>query len=368
MLKPRTLESDSEYRPKWKRWVKLGLKTIGACFGCVLLGGGVWSAVYPDSAAYLWQSAKGQAQLLLGGIPISQLQSDPNISIQLKKQFKLVEEVKKFAVQNLKLRPTKNYESYLDLHRDYLVMVLTASPPLKMESYTWWFPIVGTVPYKGFFDKKMGLAEEKKMQALGYETHFRQSPAYSTLGWFHDPLLSTMTQYGEYYLVNTVIHESVHATLWIPGDVTFNENVASFIGNQGALKFYAVKYGEKSKEYVDAVSQLREQKIFADFMNKVALKLNDLYESDLFEANKLERKPKLISELKQKYVHEFLPKVHTKGYAGFEKRPWNNAMLMSYRHYNSEQDKIENFYKKNGSDIPKLMDFLRQPDVVRYFK
>lgn len=354
---------ESEYRPRWRRWLKRILQIFGATLGLAMAAVAIWAMLYRDAALYLLQSAKGQAQLLFGGVPIAKLMDAPETPAKLKQEFKLVAEVKKYAIDRLKLRPTKNYESYLDLHRDYLVMVLTASPPLKMESYTWWFPIVGTVPYKGYFDKQMGLDEEKKMQALGYETHFRQSPAYSTLGWFHDPLLSTMIQYGDYYLVNTVIHESVHATLWIPGDVTFNENIASFIGNQGALLFYADKYGKDSKEYQDAVNQLDDANRFAAFMNKVALKLNDLYEGDAFEANKRERKPKLINELKARYVREFLPLVHSKGYAGFEKRPWNNAMLMSFRHYNAEQDKLAKIFKELGGDIPKMMEFLKQPDV-----
>ncbi|MEZ0370337.1 MAG: aminopeptidase [Candidatus Sericytochromatia bacterium] len=354
--------------PRWKRWTRRVFKAIGISLGVLVAATAIWALIYRDAAAYLLQSAKGQAQLLTGGVPISQMLENSATSKTLKRQLQLVTEVKNFAVSDLKLRPTQNYEYYLDLHRDYLVMVLTASPPLKMESRTWWFPIVGTVPYKGYFDKQMGLAEEKKLQDQGFETHFRPSPAYSTLCWFHDPLLSTMLQYGEYYLINTVIHESVHATLWIPGDVTFNENIASFIGNEGALQFYAKKYGKTSKEYKETIDQLADQKLFADFMNKVAEKLNELYESDLFEANKRERKPKLLAELKQKYVKEFLPKVHSKGYAGFEKKPWNNAMLMSYRHYNSEQNTIEKIYKRLGSNIPKLMEYLKQPDVQEKMK
>lgn len=363
MFKRRRRLEESEYHPRWKRWLKRLPKILGALLGLIVAAVAIWALIYRDAAEYLLQSAKGQAQLLIGGEPIAQLMQNPATPARLKKDFELVAEVKKYAIDTLKLRPTKNYESYLDLHRDYLVMVLTASPPLKMESYTWWFPIVGTVPYKGYFDKQMGLAEEKKMQALGYETHFRPSPAYSTLGWFHDPLLSTMLQYGEAYLINTVIHESVHATLWIPGDVTFNENIASFIGNQGALQFYADKYGKQSKQYTDAVQQFEDSNRFAAFMNKVALKLNALYESDAFEANKRERKPKLIQELKTQYVKEFLPQVHSQGYAGFEKKPWNNAMLMSFRHYNAEQDKLSAVFKRLGNDIPKMMDYLRQPDV-----
>ncbi|PKL76558.1 MAG: hypothetical protein CVV27_09640, partial [Candidatus Melainabacteria bacterium HGW-Melainabacteria-1] len=280
--------------PRWRRYTKWLLKGFGALLGVLAASTAIWAMLYPDAAAYLMQSAKGQWQLLSQGEPVADLLAQPDTPAELKRQLKLVAEVKAFAEGELGLKATRNYETYLDLKRDYLVMVLTGSPPLKMTSETWWFPIVGTVPYKGYFDKTMGLADQKKLSARGLETHFRPSPAYSTLGWFTDPLLSTMLMYGDDYLVNTVIHESVHATHWISGEVTFNENMASFIGNQGALRFYLQKFGKDSKNYRDALDKLADQERFAAFMNAVGKEMGKLYDSDLSEAEKLKRKPELI--------------------------------------------------------------------------
>ncbi len=333
-----------------------------------LVVGGVWIAMFPNSAAYLQQSVEGQMQLLFEGEPVAQYLEDNSTSEELKANLRLVQEVKTFAEQELKLSPTRNYQKYLDLKRDYLVMVLTASPPLKMESKTWWFPVVGTVPYKGYFDIEMGKADEARLKAEGYETHFRASPAYSTLGWFEDPLLSTMMQYGEYYLVNTIIHESVHATHWVPGEVTFNENMANFIGNKGAQRFYARKYGKGSDKYKQAIRKLKDQKIFADFLRKVAKKLKAVYDSDAFDANKREQKVTLINTMKKEYVDTVLPQIQSPGYAGFEKQDWNNALLMSYLHYNTVQDKLEKIYQELGEDIPKMMEFLQRDDVLTHFQ
>ncbi len=357
-----------EGRKASRRYLKLLLKLVGTALGLVVAGTAIWAMIYREAAAYLIQSAKGQSQLLFTGESVSELLKKSDTKPELKHQLELVSEVKQFAEGQLKLRPTRNYEKYVDLHRDYLVMVLTASPPLKMESHTWWFPIVGTVPYKGYFDKEMGTAEQAKLEAEGLETHFRPSPAYSTLGWFHDPLLSTMMQYGEYYLINTVIHESVHATHWIPGEVTFNENMASFIGNQGALQFYAHKYGKDSKTYIDAANKLADQERFAEFMNQTAESLAKMFDSSLSDDEKRIQKPKLIAELKQRYVKEFLPTLKSDGYAGFEKREWNNAMLMSYKHYNAEQKKLDEIFTQQGRDIPRMMEFLKQPDVMKHFQ
>lgn len=352
----------------WRQGFKWALKGCGALLGLIVALTAMWALIYRDAAAYLVQSAKGQLQLLSGGEPVASLLKDANTSAKLKHHLQLVQEVKAFAESQLKLKPTLNYQNYLDLKRDYLVMVLTASPPLKMESKTWWFPIVGTVPYKGYFDKAMGLADQKKLQAEGFETNYRPSPAYSTLGWFRDPLLSTMMLYGDFYLANTVIHESVHATHWIPGEVTFNENMASFIGNQGAQLFYAYKYGKESKEYRDTIQTLKEQKIFAQFMNQAAKELERVYQQKRSDAEILNAKQAKLKELKARYVKEILPQIKNPGYVGFEKQDWNNALMMSYLHYNAELDKLEALFEKQGRDIPKMMEFLKQPDIMTHFK
>lgn len=351
-----------------KKGLKWAWKAFWAAVGLVVVAGAIWALIYRDAAAYLLQSAKGQSELLFTGQPITTVLENPSTPAKLKQNLRLVQEVKEFAEKELKLRPTENYKKFVNLKRNYLVLVVTASPPLKMESHTWWFPIVGTVPYKGFFNREMAQAEEAKLKSEGFETHMRSAPAYSTLGWFHDPLISTMMDYGDYYLINTVIHESVHATLWVPGEVTFNENMASFIGNEGALKFIAHKYGQGSDKYKEAVQKLHDQKVFADFIAKVYKRLKAIYDSDRFDANKMEDKKAAILELKRQYVTEVLPKIRSKGYAGFEKQDWNNALIMSYQHYNQDQEKLQEIYDRLGKDIPRMMDFLKQKDVLQYFR
>lgn len=351
-----------------KKWLRRIAKIAAGILALSLLSGLTWGLIYRDAVAYLWQSAQGQAELLFTGESVVSVLENASTPDSLKQNLRLVQEVKEYGEKVHKLKPTKNYTKYVHLDRNYLVMVLTASPPLKMTSHTWWFPIVGTVPYKGFFDQEMGKEEEHKLQAEGFETYFRSAPAYSTLGWFHDPLISTMMDYGDYYLINTVIHESVHATLWVPGEVTFNENMASFIGNQGALKFIAHKYGRGSDKYKDAVQKLEDQKTFAEFITVAFEELNAIYTSDRFDANKMEDKQAAIVKLKKRYVDEVLPKIRSKGYAGFENREWNNALIMSYRHYNQDQDKLQEIYARLGEDIPRMMEFLKQKDILKHFR
>ena len=326
--------------------------------GLVVLSAAAW--YWQDTSRYLLQSVKGQLSLLSGARPIAEMLTDSQVSASQKQQFRQVADVKQFAETTLGLKPTRNYEQYLDLKRDFLVMVLTASPPLKMESKTWWFPVVGTVPYKGYYDLALARKELKALEAEGLETHFRPSPAYSTLGWFQDPLLNTMLQYGEFYLMSTVIHESVHATLWIPGDVSFNENLASFIGYHGALSYVARRYGRNSSQFREAQAQQNDQKIFAAFMGEVHDQLKALYDSDAFSSNKYERKKELIHSLKTRYRQEITPRFTGKGYRGFEQRTWNNAMIMAYQHYDQEQGLFEGLLAQQGGDVARLMKWLSQ--------
>src|SRR6185436_12021884 len=117
-------------------------------------------------------------------------------------------------------------------------LVLTVAYPDRLAIRTWWWPIVGRVPYKGFFDFGAARREQLKFEREGFDTELRPSAAFSTLGWFNDPLLSSTLHSDSTWLVNTVIHELLHNTVWIAGDVTFNESFASFAGNHGAQAFF----------------------------------------------------------------------------------------------------------------------------------
>lgn len=322
--------------------------------------------IFWEQTLYLWQATQGQLSLF-GGRSISEMLDDPSIDIKLKNQLKLVQEVKQFGETQLGLKPTRNYSRYVDVGRDYLVMVVSASPPLKLENYTWWFPIVGTVPYKGYFNKAKAQEEEMALKTQGYDTNLRPSPAYSTLGWFPDPLLSTMLSYGEYYLVNTIIHESTHATLFIPGHIPFNENLASFVGNKGALAYLAKKYGAGSVPYLDAAHALKDQATFAQFINRVYQRLEQVYRSDAFESGKYEKKAYVISQMKKEYRSKIATSMHSKGYRQFDRIPWNNALILSYKHYYKDQDKFAQIYLKNDKNIAKMLEYIRvnQKDVLQ---
>src|SRR5262249_41967930 len=149
------------------------------------------------------------------------------------------------------LTATENYVRYTQLDRDAAVYVVQAAPPLELKPRLWSFPIVGTVPYLGWFNVKDAKAYAQTLAQQGLDVDVRGASAYSTLGWFKDPVLSTMIGEGDGALgelANTVLHESTHATLYVKGQSAFNESLASFVGDRLARDWLATRFGEGSRQ------------------------------------------------------------------------------------------------------------------------
>jgi predicted aminopeptidase len=207
----------------------------------VLLGvlgvGGALLFVTP-AGRYLVHGATGEAQILLRRRSIDVLVADPTTDPTTRAKLNLVLDARRFAVDSVRLMAKKSFTTFSDIDRDTLVLVLTVAYRDSLAIKTWWWPIVGRVPYKGFFDRASAERAQRSYEADGYDTELRTADAFSTLGWFNDPLLSTTLRADSASLVETVIHELLHNTVWVNGDVTFNESLASFVGLHGAIDFF----------------------------------------------------------------------------------------------------------------------------------
>jgi predicted aminopeptidase len=183
------------------------------------------------------RAAFEQSKILLARQEIEDALKDESVSPEEKQKLKVVLAAREYA-QSMGLNPGGSFTKYADIGKDTLAWVLVAARKDSFSLHSWWFPIVGRVPYKGYFDKEDALEAGRDLEAEGYEAFVRGTDAFSTLGWFNDPVLSTTLQGPPYRIANTVIHESVHSTVWIKGSVPFNESLANFIGNEGAVLFY----------------------------------------------------------------------------------------------------------------------------------
>ena len=245
------------------------------------------------SPGYVLRAAYEQSKILVARRDIEKVIEDPATPADQKAKLQIVLDAREYA-QEIGLNPGESFTSFASVSRDPLAWVVVASRRDAFAMYTWWFPIVGTVPYKGFFDKADAQAQVQELEQQGYEASMRGTEAFSTLGWFNDPVMSTTLKNPPIRIANTVIHESVHTTVWIPGGVPFNESLAHFIGSEGAVSFFAFRLNRCRATGADC--QIEAQQLSAAqkddrFQYELAEVVDSLYES----LDKLYQDPSIAS-------------------------------------------------------------------------
>lgn len=255
---------------------------------------------------YLKQGA-GQLDLLLNSRSLHEAAADPDLPEPRRRKLALIQEVKAFGEREMGLTPSANYTSYYDTGGRPVTWIVTACAKDRFEPYTWSFPIVGTVPYKGFFDREDALALARELEAEGLDVSVSAAAAYSTLGYFNDPVLSTMLSYPDEDLASLILHELTHGTIFLPGGVDFNEGLASFVGAQGAMEFFRARQGTSSTSYARAVRSLaREERRDARAL-ALFKALDALYKSDLPREEKLKLREDVAAALRDSWRAEAAP-------------------------------------------------------------
>jgi predicted aminopeptidase len=178
---------------------------------------------------FYWQAIGGQLELLRKRTPIEELLADPDLDPELRLSLGAVAEIRRFAVRELALPDNDSYTSYVDLDRPYVVWNVVAAEEFATKPKRWCFPFAGCVAYRGFFDREAAEAFRERLDEDGYDTFSGGSTAYSTLGYFSDPVLSTMLGSGEQYIASLLFHELAHQRLYIKDDSEFNEAFATAI-------------------------------------------------------------------------------------------------------------------------------------------
>jgi len=302
----------------------------------------------------------GQLKIVWNAQPIEEVMKDPAFPDSLKAKLVLIGEVRKFAIDSLGLRDTDNYKTLYDQKGQELMWVVTACEPFQLKPRLWEFPVVGEVPYKGYFDKEKARKERDELEKEGWDVSVRNPGGWSTLGWFKDPILSEMLKRSEGDLASLIIHEMVHATLWIKDSVDFNENLASFIGDTAAYDFLAYKYGKQSNPYTTYLYEDQDYRQFSKYILMASGKLDSLYQtiaSEPVESKKV-KKTAMIKAIVQNMdtLRLQLNKNPSKRY---EKRLPNNTYFMAYRHYQSKQSTFkEEFDDRFRGDLRAYVKFM----------
>lgn len=305
---------------------------------------------------YVIRAGLQEAKILSRRRPIVRVIEDPATSQAARHKLELVVQARSYAEHRLGLAAGDSYTTFAPVDSDTLLMVITASYPDRFEAYTWWFPVVGRVPYKGFFDFDDAYAEAADLRRQGLDTYVRPSGAFSTLGWFNDPLLSTILRYGDVSLASTVIHEILHNTIYVPSRVSFNESFASFVGDRGAIDFFCNRDGQESAECDLATRSWHDTRLYGAFLRDLVGRLEAVYGSDATVDEKLRRKALIIAEAKTRFTAEVEPRLQTTGYRAFRQQDVNNATLIGVRLYYDRLDLFERVFEAYGGDLKKATD------------
>jgi predicted aminopeptidase len=316
-----------------------------------------WSLIY-----YGIRQGMGQLEIVWNARPVEEFLKDPAFPDSLKTKLKLIDDVRKFAIDSLGLKDTENYKTLYDQKNKEVMWVVQACEPFELKPKEWHFPIVGSVPYKGFFNKAKALDLRKELEQEGYDVSVRNPGGWSTLGWFTDPILTGMLDRSEGDLASLIIHEMVHATVFVKDDVDFNENLADFIGDTTAYDFLKFRFGKESKQYTTYLHQDQDYRKYTRHILKGTHSLDSLYASmkkeDPIESKK-EQKEAMISKII--LAIDTLQLYEKRNSTNLKKRLPNNTFFMSYRLYKAKQTVFEEeLDQKFNGDIRAYVKFLSQ--------
>ena len=308
--------------------------------------------------------AKGQVSILWNARPVEEILNNPSYPEETKEKIRLVEEIRQFAFDSLGLNRNENYTTFYDQKDKPILWIVTASAPFKLEAKEWSFPILGSFSYKGFFDYTMAEEEENLLAVDGFDTSIDEIEGWSTLGWFKDPILSNMLKRPIGGLSNVIIHELTHGTLYVKNNVQYNENLASFVGDKGALMFLEYKYGKESEEYKDYQKRKDLWKNYSALVLKSADRLDSLYanmDEGLSKKEKKMMKDQFLSQLRAEFKEymSYLKDRDPKFYSSLDEI--NNSYFLDFRRYRQDQNMFEQeLNEKFNGDFKAYFKYLKE--------
>ena len=333
-----------------------------AAAACVVV---VAAALWPGtgcSPMYVIKAGWAEAGILRARRPIPEVILSPTTDERTRGKLTLAREAREFAMNELGLDVGDSYTTYTELDRDTLALVLSAAHRDRLASVTWWFPIVGHVPYRGFFDLDDALGEQAKLEEEGFDTYLRPTSAFSTLGWFSDPLLSTIVRYDEVELVATIIHELSHNHLFVPGRVRFNESFATWVGRTAAAEFFCTRPGGGPDTVWCGRARDRWQDVqrFSLFIDRLVAELETVYgDSAMTSQEKIARRENVFAVHRKRFREEVQPRFVDLTFASFVSLPLNNATLLSRMRYYHRLPDFDALLEANGGSLSSAIEGLR---------
>lgn len=299
--------------------------------------------------AYYRQAAAGQWDLLQARRPVAEVLADPATAPNVRQRLETAQALRAFASAELALPDNDSYRSYVDVQRLYVVKNVFAAPELELEPRRWCFPIAGCLSYRGYFDAEAAQHLADALRADGDEVYVADIAAYSTLGWFADPLLNTFIHWPTGRLAELMFHELAHQRLYLADDTAFNEAFATAVGHLGAERWLVQRGSAREQEEYSADDRRRQA--FLQIVTASRESLAAVYASDQSDAEKRVEKQRILAELRTRYREL---KQEWGGYAGYDRwfeQDLNNAKLAGHSTYHRWVPAFIVLYEQGGRDF-----------------
>ncbi len=300
--------------------------------------------------SYYSQSASGQMEIINKRKAIAEVIADPATKPALKKKLETVLRIRDFASKELALPDNQSYRGYTDLQRPYVVWNVFAAEEFSLKPREWCFPVAGCVGYKGFFAEAEAnrFADEQKQQ--GGDVFIGNVPAYSTLGYFDDPVLNTFIHYPDWELARLIFHELAHQVVYVKDDSEFNESFATAVEKEG-LRRWLAQYGDASQAQNIALGESRKVE-FNQMLIETKEKLEALYKTDLNATEKRARKKEIFTALLNQYEEKKLTWGDYKGFDRWINASTNNAVIGAFSIYTQSEPAFSKLLTEQKNDLP----------------
>jgi predicted aminopeptidase len=282
---------------------------------------------------YYMQSVRGQLDVVSRRQDIAEMLADETLPQAMRERLGLVLAVRNFAVDSMQLPESGSYTAYADLERDYAVKNLFAAPEFSTHLRSWCYPIVGCATYRGYFDEGMLHETASQLRQQGYDVYTGRVAAYSTLGWFEDPILNTVMGWPEYQLVGLIFHELAHHRLYIDDDTVFNESFASAVEQSGIELWYSTRAQQEQVEVY--LQRKNSRKLVVEVIFRIRKELAALYEQEIPAEEMREKKAELMQQAKEEYQGLGEQVTASSGFNRWFAGELNNAKLGSVAAYNN---------------------------------
>jgi predicted aminopeptidase len=361
---------------------KPGVGRIGRLLAALALGVVVTALCGCRTLSFYGQACKGQYELLARARPIPKLLADPQTPGELKERLRLLLRLRVFAQQSLKLPVDGQYQKYADVRRRFVVWNVEAAPEFSLQPKTWWYPLVGCLEYRGYFSERGADNYGSWLERKGWDVYVGGAQAYSTLGWFKDPALSTFLFEPDGDLAEVVFHELAHKRVFASGDTDFNEAFATTVGQEGARRWLQAR--GTTAQFAAYEAELRRAAQFARLIMETRAQLAALYGDERDPWGKLvatrkqrdaaprqlrREKQRILERLKQAYSGLKASWGGDTEYDAWFSRQVNNAKLNSVAAYYDLVPCFQELLERNGSDLERFYQaaerLARMPDPQR---